>query len=82
MHPHWAPLFERHLVTALLPRPVKSGYSYMAANDPRVHIGLGRQAMLEDVTVHWVDGTTTSFGDLSPKSLHRLIQPDADDGSP
>ena len=63
-------------------RPVKSGFSYMAANDPRVHIGLGPHAVLEDVTVQWVNGTTTSFGDLSTaKSPHRLIQPEADDYS-
>lgn len=59
-------------------RPVKSGWSYMAANDPCVHIGLGRKSVLEDVVVQWVDGTSTSFGDLSSKVRHRLIQPVSD----
>lgn len=63
-------------------RPVKSGYSYMAANDPRVHIGMGKETVLNDVTVRWVDGTTTSFGDLSTKVRHRLVQPESADNEP
>ncbi|MFN8061838.1 MAG: CRTAC1 family protein [Vicinamibacterales bacterium] len=45
-------------------RDVKAAYSYLASNDPRVHIGLGAQTSLPDVTVRWVDGTEERFGDL------------------
>jgi hypothetical protein len=57
-------------------RPVKSNFSYMAASDPRVHIGLGKAFELKNVTVQWVDGTTTSFGNLSRKAAHHLVHPD------
>jgi hypothetical protein len=34
----------------------------MAANDSRVHIGLGDAKEITDLKVTWVDGTSTSFG--------------------
>lgn len=40
-----------------------SAYSYLAANDPRVHVGMGHSPLANDITVHWPDGTTESFGD-------------------
>ncbi|MDP7006528.1 MAG: CRTAC1 family protein [Phycisphaerales bacterium] len=43
-------------------KPVQSAWSYMAANDPRVHFGLGSAKEITDVSVRWVDGTTTEFG--------------------
>jgi hypothetical protein len=55
----------------IITKPVQSAWSYMASNDPRVHIGLGNATSLQDVTVHWVDGTTTSFGELE-QGLHAL----------
>jgi len=53
--------------------PVQSAWSYMAANDPRVHFGLGDAASIEDVKVRWVDGGETSFGILM-KGTHILQQ--------
>jgi len=55
-------------------REVRSAFSYLAANDPRVHIGLGLGAEVYNVTVHWVDGTTEHFGDFDANqiiTLHR-----------
>lgn len=43
-------------------KSVQSAWSILAANDPRVHIGLGDHEQVENVTVHWVDGTETHFG--------------------
>ncbi len=43
-------------------RSVQIAYSYCAANDPRVHVGLGSATAARDVTVQWVDATTESFG--------------------
>ena len=43
-------------------RDVRSGFSYLACNDPRVHFGLGDTVEVGDVTVRWVDGTTETFG--------------------
>jgi hypothetical protein len=58
-----------------LMRLVKSAWSYLAANDPRIHIGLGEAKLLKDVRVQWVDGTTTLYGDLKSDTRHRLIKP-------
>ena len=44
-------------------RIVRAAYSYLASNDPRVHIGLGAATTLADVNVRWPDGTSESFGD-------------------
>jgi len=45
-----------------LRRDVLSGYSFCAASDPRVHIGLGDAASLDDVEVRWPDGAVEAFG--------------------
>jgi enediyne biosynthesis protein E4 len=45
-------------------RDVRAAYSYLASNDPRVHIGLGSITTVQDVTVQWPDGTRERFGDL------------------
>ena len=54
--------------------PVQSTWSYMAANDPRVHIGLGSESAVQDVSVRWVDGSSTNFGDYA-SGFHTLKQP-------
>lgn len=45
-----------------LRRDVRTGYSYLAANDPRVHVGLGGLDTVTSVTVRWADGTQDKFG--------------------
>ena len=45
-------------------RDVRAAYSYLASNDPRVHVGLGRETVAGNVTVRWPDGSRESFGDL------------------
>jgi hypothetical protein len=43
-------------------RRVRSASSYCAANDPRVHIGLGSLDSVEEVRVRWADGGEETFG--------------------
>jgi len=43
-------------------RDVRTGYSYLAANDPRVHVGLGETRQVISVTVRWSDGEQERFG--------------------
>ncbi len=43
-------------------RDLRRGYSYLAANSPLVHFGLGKARRVEDVIVRWIDGTVESFG--------------------
>ena len=57
-----------------LTRPVLTGYSYLAANDPRIHLGLGAGSSLNQVRIRWPDGTTESFGSLPGGSVHLLQQ--------
>jgi enediyne biosynthesis protein E4 len=45
-------------------RDVKAGYSYLASNDPRVHIGLGGERVGRNVRVRWPNGAEESFGDI------------------
>ena len=45
-------------------RDVRPGYSYLASNDHRVHVGLG-SATDATVVVHWPDGSEQDFGTLS-----------------
>ncbi len=47
-----------------LRRDVQTAYSYCAANDPRVHFGLGKNKVTRNVKVRWIDGETENFGDL------------------
>jgi hypothetical protein len=43
-------------------RRVRSDGSYCAANDPRVHVGLGSLTTVDEVLVRWVDGPEEAFG--------------------
>ena len=60
-------------------RPVLSGSSYMAANDPRVHLGLGAVDSVKEVTIQWIDGTRERFGPF-PAGGTRILQ--RGEGSP
>jgi hypothetical protein len=46
-------------------RDVRAAYSYLASNDPRVHVGLGRETAVRDVRVRWPDGKRERFGDVA-----------------
>ena len=45
-------------------RDVRAALSYLASNDPRVHVGLGQESVARSVTVRWPDGARESFGDV------------------
>ena len=53
-------------------RDVRAAYSYLASNDPRVHVGLGAETSAHEVTVRWADGTTQSFGDQQADRITTL----------
>jgi enediyne biosynthesis protein E4 len=46
-------------------RDVRMAYSYLASNDPRVHVGLGNETIVRDVTVQWPDGARQQFGNFN-----------------
>ena len=41
---------------------VRAAYSYLAGNDPRVHVGLGPTDRIDEVGVRWTDGGRETFG--------------------
>lgn len=53
-------------------RNVRAAYSYLASNDPRVHVGLGDADQVSDVTVTWLDGTVQQFGDFDANQIVTL----------
>jgi hypothetical protein len=52
-------------------RDVRTGYSYLASNDPRVHVGLGQATKVDAVSVRWLDGTRELFG---PFDADRIVE--------
>ena len=50
-------------------REVRTAYSYLAANDPRVHLGLGPEEEVSEVAVRWTDGYAESFGDFGANQI-------------
>lgn len=45
---------------------VQSGGSYLSHNDSRLHFGLGRDAGLHQLAVHWPSGLIEKFEDVEP----------------
>ena len=45
-------------------RDVQAAGSYLASNDPRVHMGLGEETSVRNVSVRWTDGSREHFGDI------------------
>ena len=46
-------------------RDVRAASSYLASNDPRVHVGLGQETTVRNVTIRWPDGAREKFGDMA-----------------
>lgn len=65
--------------TKTLRRDVRTAYSYLAANDPRVHVGLGELRRVDNVTVRWVDGMREQFG---PFEANRIVEIRRGNGAP
>lgn len=53
-------------------REVQPGASYLSASDPRVHFGLGLEAVAKGVTVRWPGGEREAFGDFQHNGSHEL----------
>ena len=60
--------------TGTLWRQVHTDGSYLAANDPRVHFGLGKDAAIEGVGVVWPNGTRELWTNVKVDSLNQLKQ--------
>ncbi len=61
---------------------VRAAYSYCATNDPRVHVGLGSAPRVDQVEVHWPDGSIDTFGPFQANTIVEVVQtPSAQRGS-
>ena len=57
-----------------LVREVKSGYSYMAANDFRLHFGLGGVPQVNEIEVTWPDGGTENISDVGANQIVTITE--------
>lgn len=55
-------------------RDVRSGYSYLAANDPRVHVGVGNAAAIDWVEVTWPGGQRERFAPVALDAISTLAE--------
>lgn len=53
-------------------RDVRPSYSYLASNDPRIHIGLGSESSIAEVEVKWVNGITETFRGIKIDQVVKL----------
>jgi enediyne biosynthesis protein E4 len=58
--------------SSLIRRDVRAAFSYLASNDPRVHVGIGQSTAVRDLTVRWPDGTRERFGDVGADHIVAL----------
>ena len=61
-------------------REVRTAYSYLAANDPRIHVGLGSEERVSEVVVRWTDGQSEIFGAFEAGQIVTLQQGRGDEG--
>ena len=57
-----------------LNRDVQPAASYLAANEPIVHFGLGQESLAGNVVVRWPGGGEEAFGDYAAGQIHALRQ--------
>ena len=55
-------------------RRVHSDGSYLSASDPRLVIGLGEASKIDELVVHWVDGTVERFPPPTLRSYTTIAQ--------
>lgn len=51
---------------------VQTAGSYLASNDPVIHIGLAAESTLRDVQVSWINGEVENFGDFKANQRYVL----------
>ncbi|MEZ5292607.1 MAG: CRTAC1 family protein [Vicinamibacterales bacterium] len=55
-------------------RDVRTAYSYLAANDPRVHVGVGDATGIDRVDVRWPGGAVERFGPFGVDAVVTLTE--------
>lgn len=55
-------------------RTMLSGESFLSANDPRLHFGLGEARRVERIEIRWPDGVTEIFGPFEARQRVRVVR--------
>ncbi|MCS6859263.1 MAG: CRTAC1 family protein [Abditibacteriales bacterium] len=50
-------------------RPANTGGSYLAAHDARVHFGLGRAKVVDEITIRWTSGVKRTLQDVKANQV-------------
>ena len=48
--------------------------SYLSYNDPRIHVGLGKASMVDQLEIHWPDGTIENFYHIKADKYITIVQ--------
>lgn len=56
-------------------REVKAGGSYASTNDPRVHFGLGKSEIIQELTVAWPSGRLSKLSDVTVDRIMTVEEP-------
>lgn len=55
-------------------REVKSGSSYLAQHDLRVHAGIGRATTIDQIDIRWPSGRTEVLGDVPANHILTIVE--------
>jgi tetratricopeptide (TPR) repeat protein len=55
-------------------RTLHAGQSFLSQSSRWVHFGLGKDAVIEKVIVHWAGGTPEEFSEISENQFFHLVQ--------
>jgi hypothetical protein len=53
---------------------VRGGGSYLSTNDARLHFGLGSDAVINRVEVHWPSGLKQTFTDVAADAIYEIVE--------
>jgi hypothetical protein len=53
---------------------VRAGGSYISQNDPRLHFGLGAEATMNTVAIHWPSGKTETLHALAADYIYTIVE--------
>ncbi|MCB9903456.1 MAG: CRTAC1 family protein [Planctomycetes bacterium] len=55
---------------------LRAGTGYLTGNAPELHLGLGAHQQVDELTIHWPSGRTTTHRDLTTDRVLTIEEPD------
>jgi hypothetical protein len=53
---------------------VRAGSSYLSTNDPRLHFGLGADAVMEKVEIRWPGGKVEALRNVAADAIYTIVE--------